>query len=185
MRRRPLAGRGAFLLLAALTVVACADDDPANPGAHDVALPPVMDLNGVAEIVLEDGRTASCAVFLHVELQDEGVADGDALIYRATAGGDAVRTVLEADGSGFSFWPHLHSGATVRATQDSIELMADGYDTVTERFYQGVMHFRAARTGESSAEGTWTCAPLDLDSGGWLDTAVVAPGSFEIEQADG
>lgn len=170
-------------LAAAVALIGCGDD-PSTPEDPSYALPPVMDLNGSAAIALEDGRTADCTIFLHIELQDEGVEQDGGLVYRATAGGDAVRTVLAADGSGFSFWPHLHSGATVRATGDSIEVMADGHDTTTVRFYRGIMHFRGVRTEDGGAEGSWTCAPLDLDSGGWLDTAVVAQGTFEIAEFD-
>ena len=143
-----------------------------------------MELSGSAFVELDDGRTAACSIFLRIEVEDDGELDGAARVYRGTAGGDATRTVLEDDGSGFSFWPHLHSGATLRATADSIELTADGADSETVRFYRGIMHFAGERTGPGEASGTWTCAPLDLDQGGWLDTAVVAPGTWTITTAD-
>ena len=176
--------RAASFGLVCLVVAAC-DDDPANPdeGPFD-DLPPTLELNGSASIVLADGRTAECTLFYRIELNDDGTIAGEGRMYRGTAGGDATRTVLQQDGSGFSFWPHLHSEATIRATPDSIELMADGHDTETVRFYQGIMHLAGVRTGPGSAHGDWSCAPLDLNSGGWLDTAIVAPGTWTIREAD-
>ena len=171
-------------LLPLLVLAAACGDDSTDPGVPSDEVPAVMELNGEAFVELDDGRTAACAIYLRIEVDDDGITEGDARVYRGTAGGDATRTVLDAEGDGFGFWPHLHSGATVRATPDSIELIADGAEEVTERFYQGIMHFAGERTGPGEANGTWTCAPLDLDHNGWLDTAVVAPGTWTITPAD-
>ena len=168
-------------LIAVLGLPAC-DESPSDPARLGPA-PSVLELNGTASVALADGRTADCTIFLRIEME-QGEEQGDAYVYRGTAGGDAIRTILDEDGSGFSFWPHLHSGATLRATPDSLELMADGHDTTSVRFYRGIMHFRGVRTGPGSAHGDWICAPLDLDSGGWLDTAVTATGTWTISEAD-
>ena len=176
--------RSLRLLLPLLLVAGACDGEATEPDAIDDTVPQAMELNGTAFIELDDGRTADCEIFLRIELEDDGVAEGDARVFRGTAGGDAIRTVLDAEGAGFSFWPHLHSGATLRATPDSIELIADGADEAAERFYQGIMRFAGERTGPGAAHGTWTCAPLDLDQNGWLDTAVVAPGTWTITPAD-
>ena len=168
--------------LTALTLIACDDGDPAGPNGDGIALPSIMDLNGTAEIERDDGMAAACWIFLHVVLDETIDSTAEAIVYSGTAGGEANRTVFEGDSTGLSFWPLLHSNATVRATADSIEIMAEGHDTVSSRFYAGIMHFRGARAGPGEAHGTWTCAPLDLDSDGWLDTSVVAPGTWTLEE---
>ena len=165
-------------MLALLLAAGCDDDG----GRGDGELPPLMTLSGGAAVTLQDGRSAVCSLDLHIELTDDGTQDGAWRVYRATSGGDATRTVTADDGSGFSFWPHLYSEATVRVSADSIEVEADGLDETTERFYREIMLLRGAREdGGAIATGDWLCQPLDIDNGGYVDTAVVAPGSWILE----
>jgi hypothetical protein len=172
------------VFVAFLPLAGCDDSEPSGPddnGDGPEPLPTALALRGFAAIELEAG-SASCELFYHIELEEEVEDDDDDVrTYRGTAGGEALRSVMHSDGTGFMLWPLLHSGATVRVWNDSIEVAADGHDTTSVPFYREIMFLAGSRTGIAEANGDWTCAPLEIDSEGLVDTAIVAPGTWTIE----
>jgi hypothetical protein len=50
----------------------------------------------------------------------------------------------------------------------------------TSRFWDAFKALGGGKAQDGTWSGPWTCYPLDLNSGGWVDTALTAPGRWEI-----
>jgi len=178
-RRLALTAVAAFPLL-----VACSDVDSTAPGPLPPSLPSSFRVRGEASGTDAYGGTADCYFFIIIELEGEPRQTPTGVEYLGRMGGEAGRTVLAPDGSGFAFfadvfWPdvkaRLHS-------PDSIELVIGPEDpNEPSRFWRNFQILSGTRSQQSAGSGPWICAPFDIYEGGYVDTVTIAEGTWHIE----
>ena len=171
-------------LLTAILAAACGDRHPVEP-ANAPVLPPRLHLVGEASGEDASGRTASCQLDLMIELKGPPRRVGTTFEYEGTHGGDVNRTVLAPDGSGLSFWADVYWPSTVvrLLPGNRVELvLGDTVRVKTEsgRFWQEIALLRGMMQGTGSGAGAWTCAPFDIDQGGYVDTSLAVAGSWRV-----
>jgi hypothetical protein len=176
----------AFSLLMAggASLTSCGDSEPLSPDSP--SLPPRFRVVGNAAGGV-GGRTAECQLNLVVELAHERRRDDQVVEYSGTHGGDVSRTVLESDGSGLSLWADVYNPETVaRLTlPDSLELVLFDTVGVQSRFWREIAFLAGARRGGDPGSGTWSCAPFDINEGGYVDTSLTVQGRWQIEPVPG
>lgn len=100
-------------------------------------------------------------------------------VYVASGGGEAERRVLRPDGSGLSFAPTLvleeHHLRLLGGDSLVLESLVDLETGVP--FYEGIGRMPGVVTGPHTAQGSWSCAPVD--AGG--DSVGVVAGSWRLE----
>lgn len=199
------------LYLAALTLIACSDDD-ADPGdtvvhetgdtvedtgassdasddlddtnddgADTPSAPTIWQLQGIAtgEDVALDTRV-ECSLQLLVFDIVEG-ADG----WSGFASGEAIRTVYP-DTRRFEFAALLGGPGTLVETdpdEAELRLVGDLPDDASP-FWLALEVIHAVRDPSGSWLGEFTCAPLDVDFGGYVDDALTVTGSFTLQRVD-
>jgi len=171
------------LLLVLLPLVAGCD------GGNPVANPPSMTdlprhflLTGTASGTDAGGLTASCALDLIFELRSEVSRTAQRVDYQGVHGGGVRRAVLARDGSGFSFSADVFGevDAHLLVTGD-VELVIPVNQTAQGRFWQNLVRFAGTVDSSGRGQGEWTCAPVDIDSGGYLDRTLVVKGTWQME----
>jgi hypothetical protein len=132
-----------------------------------------------------DGGSISCALDQRIELSGETGRTDRWIDYGGVMGGDAQRTTLDSTGAGFGFWADVHwPSAVVRLVlPDSIELLLGDTAATDSRFWRGIAWLAGSRGPGPVGSGTWTCAPFDIDQGGYVDTFGVATGTWTLEAA--
>jgi hypothetical protein len=128
------------------------------------------------------GRTVSCRFDWVFEVA-EARRTAELVEYTGAFGGDIQRTVLESDGSGLSLWADVYWPETlVRLLYpDSLELVLADTTQAEGRFWREIGFLGGHLIGNGEAEGEWTCAPFDIYQGGYVDTSLVAVGSWRLE----
>lgn len=175
--------RAITLLLAGALGAGCHGAEPAAPGALP-SLPASLRLVGDAVTTDTTGATATCHLELLLSLQHESPRTPAAREWTGTFGGELARTVLASDGSGLGFFADLAGEVRVRVTApDSLEVRLPANDSADGRAWRALA--RLAGTVDASAHGAgeWACAPLDIHQGGYVDTALTAPGTWRLNQA--
>ena len=167
---------------AAVLLVAACGDDPSS-GAPVDALPASLHLLGAAAGPRPDGGSISCALDLRIELDGEIARTDQWIDYGGVMGGDVRRTTLDSTGAGFGFWADVYWPSAVArlVLPDSIELLLGDSSVTDSRFWRDVAWMAGARRPGDSGSGTWTCAPFDIDQGGYVDTFGIAPGSWHFD----
>jgi len=167
------------LFLSLLFALGCGD---ATAPSGDVGeLPGSVQIMGAADSTYADGSTVSCSFTLNLTLApDGGVRDG-ARRYVGTMGGESHRQALDPEGNGVGFfadmaWPDARAKVI---GPDSVELRPSGRDTIS-RFWDGFHLFAATRTADGHLGGTWECAPFDIWEDGYVDTMLIARGTWEV-----
>jgi hypothetical protein len=164
----------------ALTLVACGDGaGPADPG--DTPLPPEVLMSATAFQEYPDGSTVTCSFLVRVSWTDAQRPGPDRRVFHGVMGGEAARQVLAADGSGLAIfadmaWPT--SEARVFGA-DSVEFDLGPGDPES-RFWDAFKGLTGTKDAGGTWSGPWTCHPLDLNSGGYVDTAGTAVGRWEV-----
>lgn len=167
-------------LAAASLLLACQTDDPTDPTAGPV-LSERFHLVGEAHGSDPAGRTADCEMHLTIELHEETRRDAALVESAGVYGGHLARTVLEPDGSGISLMPSVFGDAVVTLIlPDSLELLFPGNAGSGSRFWEALA-LLAGTWHDGAGAGAWTCAPFDIYEGGWVDTVLVAQGTWRIE----
>jgi hypothetical protein len=162
----------------AVALGAC--DDATAPGGA-ASLPSSVHLRATATQRFPDGDSVDCSFDLIVTLTSSQVPAPNTRVYAGTMGGSASRTVLAADGSGLSFfadmaWPQ--AAARVFGP-DSVEFVLSA-PAPDSRFWDAFKLVAGTKDPRGHWSGLWTCYPLDINSGGYLDTSLVAAGSWEM-----
>lgn len=169
-------------LLMLLTAVACSDKD--EPVAER-KLGEFMKFTGEAEGT-DEGVTINCVCDLNLELPEfETTAEGTQQ-FSGSLGGEIIRAVTKDSGDGFSFAPFLFGDVTVTVKQnDSIYLSWPGNLGTGIRFYDEIALFKGVlNRNDGTVRGTWMCAPLELDEGGYVDLHGTVEGNWGLEEFD-
>lgn len=153
----------------------------AGGGPEGPTIPTYFRLRGEAE-GSENGVDVSCSLDFIFDL-DVATYEGGMLRSEGVHGGDAIRVILDEEGAGFAF--NASSAGMVVATLDpdtgELRLAIPLNETAENRFWKELALLPGTLDAEGNAAGTWTCAPLDIEQGGYVDTTVTVPGTWQAE----
>ncbi len=166
-----------------LTACDSSDVGDGDTGGLD-ALPRYFRLTGEASGSNEDGETATCTMDLSFQLDEEVSRSATTVVYRGRAGGEVIRTVVDRDGNGIQLLPFLFwEMETTLSRPDRFEILSLTPITPEDgRFYQELALISGTVDLDSTGTGSWTCAPFDISSGGYVDTALSVPGTFAFQR---
>ena len=168
-------------LLVLLGLAACGGEGPAAPTPAAVTLAPRFRLEGTASGAGAEGLSATCSFDLLFEVSETVGRTGDPLLYGGTHGGEVVRRILAADGSGLQFVADVFGEVEARAfAAGRVEIDLPGNRGAEGRFWRNLASFQGTLGVDGRGRGAWTCAPLDIDSGGYVDTSVVVGGTWSL-----
>jgi hypothetical protein len=170
-----------LLLAVPLLLAACDGSAGEYP---DASLPETFWIVGEAHAVDADGRTATCVFEFLLTLTEETRRTGEQVAYSGSHGGHAGRTVLDRDGSGLSIFADVGGAAGARLVfPDRLEIAIPANADAEGRFWRAfaLLSGTVADADTSFASGAWTCAPLDLDQGGYVDTSFTVEGRWRME----
>jgi hypothetical protein len=143
-------------------------------------LPASFRMTGTATAT-EGEITADCAMDLLFELDPAGEPDGGAVARAGTHGGELIRNVLDDEGAGFGFRVDVFGEVVVTVERGGAMVVEIPINATGEgRFYTSLVELPGVAEDDGTATGTWTCAPLDLDQGGYVDETVVAQGTWQV-----
>jgi hypothetical protein len=170
-------------LAVAVAILAACHETATSPGTPTRTLPTHFFLVGEAATVDGDENSADCALNLGVDLTGSQQRTGGVVSYAATFGGDIDRRVLDRTGAGFGFSVDVQGAMEVRLIgADSVEIAIPANANADGRLYRqlALIGGRVPAAESPLAQGGWTCAPFDINTGGYLDTALVAPGTWHL-----
>ena len=152
------------------------------PSGGPSEVPGYFRLTASAEAT-EGDITAVCEIDFIFELEAESSRTDELVQYPGVHGGSAKRTVTAPDGAGFSFSADSFGEvvAELRFADSAIDLAIPINETAEGRFWRELALFAGTLEVDGSGSGSWTCAPLDIDQGGYLDTQVIAQGVWTME----
>ncbi|MFL6237300.1 MAG: hypothetical protein ACJ76N_29510 [Thermoanaerobaculia bacterium] len=179
MLSRALASLGAALLFLA----GCGGgESPTEPQGPPRRLPTRFQLLGAASAVEPDGTSISCDFELVFELKGNPRESPGVLEYDGAGGGGLRRTILDATGRGISLQPDAYGAVVVRSlAPDRIEITTPLNADAKERFWRELSRFEGTfDSPRNVATGTWSCAPFDINSGGYTDTKYTVRGSWSL-----
>jgi hypothetical protein len=152
------------------------------PPAGATALPGYFRMNAVAQGSNRDGLTATCSLDFIFDLQKASKRTDELVEYPGVQGGEAVRTILDSQGDGFSFHADTYAEITARLRfPDVLEIEIPINETADGRFWTEMARFEGTVDADGFGAGAWRCAPLDIDQGGYLDETLSVSGTWEIE----
>jgi hypothetical protein len=177
---RSLAIATPFLVLG-LFLPACDDDPPLAPPLV-TELPGTFHMTGEATRTDTSGLTATCSLDLIFELSSVVFRTPQRVDYQGVHGGAVERAVLARDGSGFAFAADVFGDVEAHLfVTGNVEIVIPVNRTAEGRFWQNLASFSGTVDSSGRGEGRWTCAPFDIDTGGYVDRSVVAEGTWEME----
>jgi hypothetical protein len=139
-------------------------------------------LRAEAEAEFEDGMSVECRLDYIMEVS---LADYDILgrMYTGTMGGEAARTVLDADGAGIGLIADAFSPVDVHVTGNRVEITSTlPPPTRTpldqdSRFWAQLSRFTGIIGDDGAVSGSWLCSPFDTRGDGEL----FANGNWRLE----
>jgi len=169
-----------YSLILLLVAFACNDEDEPPPARK---LGEFMKFTGGAEGT-DEGVTIECTCDLNLELTEFEISADGTQHFNGSLGGEIVRSVTNDLGDGFSFAPFLFGDVTVTVKQnDSLYLSWPGNMGTGIRFYDEIALFKGVlNRDDGTVTGTWKCAPLDLDEGGYVDLLGTVEGNWGLEE---
>ncbi len=181
MRSLPVALR--FLVLG-LLLPACDEDNPVAPPLV-TELPRNFRLTGAASGTDAEGLTATCSLDLIFELNAEVSRTAARVDYEGVHGGGVERAVLARDGSGFAFAADVFGEVEAHLfVTGSVEIVIPVNLTAEGRFWQNLARFAGTVDSSGRGRGQWTCAPFDIDTGGYVDQSLVVVGTWQLEPSE-
>jgi hypothetical protein len=146
------------------------------------ALPMNFRLLGQASGSDPAGLTVTCSLDLVFELSSEVSRTGGRVDYEGVHGGGVERVLVAGDGSGFSFAADVFGQVEARLfASGMMEIEIPVNETAEGRFWRNLAHFRGTVDASGNGPGGWTCAPFDIDSGGYVDETVIVQGTWRTE----
>jgi hypothetical protein len=146
------------------------------------ALPPFFRLQADAEA--DDGTyTTTCHLDWHFELREEVTRDATTLAMGGVHGGEILRQFLDDTGAGVVLQGDVFGEVVVTwSADDSFVIEIPINATAIERFYLNLVRLEGTVSADGQrAQGTWTCAPLDIEQGGITDDTVFVDGTWTTE----
>ncbi|MBT8422352.1 MAG: hypothetical protein KJP03_04455, partial [Gammaproteobacteria bacterium] len=171
--------------LAALLVACAGCGGGSNNGGRELALPSLdfwLRANAAGE---EEGLTVECGLDYIVDIAGEVSRTDQVVEYVGTMGGEARRSILRPDGSGFAIFADAFSEVQVlllapdRVQINAINVPPDP-EGVSSRFWNELLKIEGRLTDDQIV-GDWVCAPLDTEINGINDNTVVIPGMWFSE----
>lgn len=157
---------------------------PTEPGDSPRTLPPSFQMIGTATSIESDGTSVTCSLELFLELPESPRRLPGILEYEGTHGGSLQRTGVDAEGNGLALWPDVFGDVVVRSiAPNELEIEIPVNATADGRFWRELSFFRGVFETDGTANGTWNCAPFDIDSGGYVDTEYTASGTWTLVPA--
>jgi hypothetical protein len=179
--------RAASLLVVVLSACPPPVDEPTDAGLPDAGtsitdreLPQIFRMTGDATLDAKDGRSVTCSLDLIFEQTTETERTATLVEYAGNHGGEVVRTVENPGGDGFEFHASVAGETVVRLVlPESLEIEIPINDTAENPFFRELNGFGGSIDDDDNMEGTWTCAPLEIDDGGgYVDLDLVAEGTW-------
>ncbi|MCI0415306.1 hypothetical protein L0222_21245 [bacterium] len=171
-----------FAFLVFLTAAACNDDD--GVGSNRVeSLPANFKLEAQASGTDSEGTTVDCRLDFTFELRSETFRDANRVVYKGVHGGEAFRRILDEQGNGFAFFADAFGEmeAHLNIRTGATALIAPVNETASNQFWRELARFDVTMNRNGTGRGTWTCAPLEIDQGGYVDNSISVDGVFRIE----
>lgn len=165
-----------------ISLAAGCSDSETPTQENERKLPEMMKFSGNANGV-DDDVTINCLCDLNLELTDYTIEPDGTQEYTGTLGGEITRAVENPEGDGFAFAPFLFGEITLTLLpNDSVYLAWPGNLNTGIAFYDNISLFRGKYDPASeTVTGTWDCAPLDIDEGGYTDVKGTATGTWTLE----
>ena len=173
----------AFPVRSLVLIALAAGCDGESPVAPELGeLPASFRIEGQASGTDGSGLTATCSLDLVFELTSEVSRTRERVRYEGTHGGGVERSVLRGDGSGFAFAADVFGDveAFLFATE-RLEIVIPVNRTAEGQFWRNLARFSGTVDSSGRGQGVWTCAPFDIDSGGYIDESVVVQGFWHME----
>ena len=174
------------LAMGVLLFHGCSDDDSPiiTPGPQPVvnSMPAQFHMSGEARATAADGRTVTCALDLIFETRTETGRSNGQIQYQGVHGGDVQRRILRPNGSGFLFRADVYGDVETQLDTftGAVQLRIPINETADGRFWRNMAAFNGTVDSAGNGNGSWTCAPLDIDQGGYVDKSIVAQGTWRI-----
>jgi hypothetical protein len=169
-------------LIPFLFILACDDDGDPVKSPILQSLPSQFRMVADATKTEPDGITLTCSLDFLFELKNETLRTEQRVVYKGTQGGPAVRSLLDEGGAGFVFsadtFGEVEVDVNLLTGQTVISIPIN--NTSPNRFWKEQARFDAVFDSNGNGTGNWTCAPLDIDQGGYVDTSITASGTFHI-----
>jgi hypothetical protein len=165
----------------ALVILAtgCDDESPVSPDPG--ALPVSFRITGEASGTDGSGLTATCSLDLFFELTSEVSRTPERVHYEGTHGGGVERSILARDGSGFAFAADVFGEVEAHLfATGQVEIVIPVNRTAERRFWRSLARFAGTVDASGQGQGFWTCAPFDIESGGYVDDRVVVQGIWHM-----
>lgn len=161
--------------------MACSGSDPVRPSRIE-SLPTNFRLTSEITKNEDNGKTLTCKIDFVFELTGELSRNEQQVIYKGRQGGPASRLILNKDGSGFIFEADTFGEVQVELNMDSgfTVIRIPINETSPNRFWKEMSRFDAVVDSNGIGNGNWTCAPLDIDQGNYVDKSIIAIGPFHI-----
>jgi hypothetical protein len=169
-----------LLTLSLLGLVGCDEDDTVTPVGRVQNLPAQFKMTGSAEFADAAGNTLTCSLDLNFEIRGELSRSPQFVQFRGVSGGEVFRRILDRTGAGFAFFADTFGEIRADlATNGTVDFVTPINETAEGRFWNGLAHFVGTIDENGNGSGWWTCAPLDIDQNGYVDTALSAQGTWE------
>ena len=129
--------------------------------------------------------TIDCVCDLNAELPEFEVEADGKQVYTGTLGGEIGRAVTDSDGAGIALEPFLFGDIEVHVkANDSVYLYWPGNLNTEIDFYDEIALFKGVLNADGDVNGTWWCAPFELDEGGYVDLLGRIEGTWELEEVE-
>ena len=166
-----------------MLLTACNTHSPVapEPGRFQ-ALTAVFSLTAEASGADGAGSTATCTLNWRFELSGEVSRTPGLVVYSGKHGGEAMRRVLQRDGSGVEFLIDVFGDveAQLKTETGAVVIRIPVNENAGSQFYRQLARLDGSIAQDGTGSGAWSCAPLDVDRGGVPDRALTVPGTWQI-----
>jgi hypothetical protein len=174
--------RALFILPLLILLIGCTSSDNPVKKQRVESLPSQFQLIGEAKGG-DDSRDVACHLNFFFELREQTIRTDQLVEYKGFHGGEAVRTIQKKDGSGFVFNADSGGEVIVRLIPETgqIEIISPLNATAPTPFWHNLASLPGSVYVTGVGSGTWKCAPLDIEQGGYVDTDLIIDGQWRME----
>lgn len=171
--------RFATALLLSVSLGACDGSSTADPVEIS---PGLMRFQATAASTIDE-FTISCDLDYILEVQGEVSRTPSSIEFIGTLGGEARRSVLRPDLSGFAIFADSFSDVQIiQMLSGNVEIrminLPPPVPGVMSRFWDFQQLFEGTLLLQGEMSGGWTCAPLDTEINGIVDNVYLVDGDW-------